>query len=469
MGTSESTLSLNGDAEKVASTFGEELRALVRLGLPIVLSNAGAQVLGFVDTAMVGRLDAVALAAVGIGNAVYFTISIVAMGLVLGMDPLVSQAIGAGDRAGARAVLWQAVRISLIGSIPAIILAFFASAFVGKIGIDAETSKSVFHYVSGRLFNVVPFLMATAGRTYLQAIGQPGPAVWAYVWTNVANVVGNYLLIYGDPGLVKIGLPAIGLPALGVFGAGLSSTLASIVTVAIIFRAIAKHGGSPRPGDFRKDKVITGRIYQIGWPISMHLLAEVGAFGLAGIFAGWLGPRAVAGHQVALGLASMSFVFALGVSSATAVRVGYAVGRNDSVGARRAGYVGWFAGTLMMSVSILLFAFAPGLCARILSDKPDIIEAAIPLLRIAAIFQLADATQVIMAGALRGAGDTRTTQIVNMIGYYIVGLPLALILGFGLEMGAPGIWWGLTAALFGVAITLVVKFVRLSRQEIQRI
>ncbi|MBK9260150.1 MAG: hypothetical protein IPM54_09975 [Polyangiaceae bacterium] len=215
MGTSESTLSFNGDTEKVASTFGEELRALVRLGLPIVLSNAGAQVLGFVDTAMVGRLDAVALAAVGIGNAVYFTISIVAMGLVLGMDPLVSQAIGAGDRAGARAVLWQAVRISLIGSIPAIILAFFASAFVGKIGIDAETSKSVFHYVSGRLFNVVPFLIATAGRTYLQAIGQPGPAVWAYVWTNVANVVGNYLLIYGDPGLVKLGLPAIGIPTLG--------------------------------------------------------------------------------------------------------------------------------------------------------------------------------------------------------------------------------------------------------------
>ena len=116
-----------------------------------------------------------------------------------------------------------------------------------------------------------------------------------------------------------------------------------------------------------------------------------------------------------------------------------------------------------------LFAFAPEMCARVLSDKPDVIEAAVPLLRIAAIFQLADSTQVIAAGALRGAGDTRTAQVANMIGYYVVGLPLALLLGFVFDLGAPGIGLGLTAALFGVAITLVVRFVQLSRRDIARI
>ncbi len=456
------------DVEKT-STFGEELRVLVRLGLPIVATMAGSQLLGFVDIAMVGRLDAVALAAVGIGNGIYFTLSLVAMGLVQGMDPLVSQAIGAGDSRRARAVLWQSVWIALVSSIPAMVLILVGSAFVEHIGIDAATSKSTFEFILGRFFGVIPFLVFTAGRNYLQAIGRSGAAAWAYVWTNIANLIGNVILIYGDPGLERLGLPPIGLPPLGVFGSGLSSTIASMVTLFVIYHAIMRHGARPVREDFRRDVEIVKRILRMGWPIAMHLLAEVGAFSLAGIFAGWLGPQAMAAHQVALTLASMSFVFALGVANATAVRVGLAVGRNDSPGARRAGFAGLVAGAMMMSVSIMLFAFAPAFCARILTDKPDVIEAAIPLLRIAAIFQLADAAQVIAAGALRGAGDTHTTQVANMVGHYLVGVPLALILGFGFHLGAPGIWWGLTAALFGVSITLVLKFARLSRREIRRI
>lgn len=468
MSTAEADASLSTDVDK-ASSFGEELRALVRLGVPIVASMAASQLLGFVDTAMVGRIDAVSLAAIGIGNGIYFTLTIVAMGLVLGMDPLVSQAIGADDRSRARAVLWQAMWIAFISSVPGMLLALAAMQFLERIGIDAATAESARNYIWGRCLNVIPFLLFTAGRTYLQAVGGAGAVVWAYVWTNVVNLVLNVLLIYGDPGLERLGLPAVGLPPLGVFGSGLSSTIASFVTLGIIYRAIVRHGGRPIHDDFRRDIATMRRIIRVGWPIAMHLLAEVGAFSLAGIFAGWLGPQALAGHQVALGLASMSFVFALGVANATAVRVGLAVGRKDSSGARRAGLAGLIAGAMMMSVSILLFAFAPGLCARILSDKPDVMEAAIPLLRIAAIFQLADAAQVIAAGALRGAGDTRSAQVANMVGYYVIGLPLALLLGFVFHLGAPGIWWGLTVALFGVAITLVVRFIQLSRQEIRRL
>ncbi len=466
MSAAEGTTST--DVQETA-TFGGELRALVRLGLPIVASMAGSQVLGFVDTAMVGRLDAVSLAAVGLGNGIFFTISLVAMGLVLGMDPLVSQAIGAKERSRARRVLWQAVWIALVASVPAMVLMLVGSAFVEKIGIDKVTAESAFQFVLGRFFNVVPFLVFTAGRTYLQAIGQAGVTAWAFVWTNIANFIGNVIFIYGDAGLAWFGLPGIGLPALGVFGSGLSSTMASFVALMALYRPLMRHGGRPEPEDFRRDPETMRQIARLGKPIALHLLAEAGAFSLAGVFAGWLGPQALAGHQVALGLASMSFVFALGVANATAVRVGLAVGRNDSAGVRRAGFAGLLAGTLMMSVSILLFAFAPGLCARVSTDKPDVIRNAVPLLRIAAIFQLADAAQVIMAGALRGAGDTTTTQYVNMIGHYLVGLPLALVLGFVFHLGAEGIWWGLTAALFGVAITLVIQFVRLSRGEIRRI
>lgn len=468
MSTVAATVEAKADTEEV-STFGAELRALVRLGVPIVASMAGSQVLGFVDVAMVGRLDAVALAAVGIGNGLYFTISIMAMGLVLGADPLISQATGAKDPARARSVLWQAVLIALVSSVPAMILSLIVASLMHRMGIDVPTAEAVRSFILGRFLNVIPFLIFTAGRVYLQAVGRASITAWALVWTNIINVIGNVLFIYGDSGLERLGLPGIGLPALGVFGSGLSSTIASFVTISVIYRAIVQQSGRPTRADFRADREIIRRICGIGWPIAMHLLAEVGAFSLAGIFAGWLGPKAAAGHQVALSLASMSFVFALGVSNATAVRVGLAVGRNDSVGARRAGLAGLLAGALLMSVSIFLFAFAPGLCARVLSDKPDVIEAAVPLLRIAAIFQLADSAQVVAAGALRGAGDTRSAQVANMIGYYVVGLPLALLLGFVFKLGAPGIWWGLTTALFGVAIALVIRFLRLSRQEIRRV
>lgn len=445
-----------------------ELSVFASLAVPITASYAGNQLLGLVDVAMVGRLDAVSLAAVGIGNAIYFTISLVAMGIVLGMEPLVSQAIGAGEHDKARRVLWQAVRIALLASAPCALLSMAIASMGTLIGFDAETAHHVQRFVLGRFLNVVPFLLSVAGRTYLQAMGRPRAAVWAVVWANVTNLVGNVLFIYGDDGLARIGLPRIGLPALGVFGSGLASTLASAATVGVVFREIARLGSAPISGDLRADPLTTRAIVRMGWPIGMHLLAEVGAFGLAGIFAGWLGPTVAAGHQVALSLASFSFTIALGLSNAASVLVGQAVGRGDTPGARRAGFLGIGFSMAVMGLAALLFAFAPVLCTRILTNEPGVIAAAVPLLRIAAVFQLADAAQASAAAALRGAGDTRSAQVANMSGYYLLGLPLALGLGFGLKLGAPGIWWGLTVALFAVAITLTIRFHQISSREIRR-
>jgi len=450
-------------------TLRAELRELALLGGPITLSFVANQMLGFVDTAMVGRLGATSLAAVGIGNGIFFTITVLFMGLILGMDPLVSQAEGAGDRARARVVLGQAVRLALILSVPCMALVVLAGLLVGRTGIDAETSRHVLHFLLGRLLNVVPFLVVTACRTYLQASGHTRAIVWSAVWANIVNVVGNVLFIYGDDGLVTLGLPRIGLPALGVLGSGLASSVASIVTFLVVFRAIIKRDGSMRGEQLRAEPETTRAIVRVGWPIGTHLIAEVGAFSVAGIFAGWIGPAAAAGHQVALSLASLSFTVALGLANATSVLVGRAVGRGDPTSARRAGLVGIAATTAVMGVSAVIFAAAPALCARILSDKPDVLEAAVPLIRIAAIFQLADGAQAVAAGALRGAGDTRSARNANVIGYYAFGIPLALLLGFGFKMGAVGIWWGLTAALFLVAAVLVFRFARMSTTQMQRI
>jgi len=459
---------VNEATAKPAPGLMGELRDLATLGIPITLSFVGNQLLGFVDTAMVGRLDATSLAAVGIGNAIYFTLTIVGMGVVTGMDPLVSQAAGAGEFDRARAVLWQAVRIALLASLPCMAAVVIASAFVHRIGIDAATSAQVFRFILGRLPNTVTFFVVTAARIYLQAIGKTRSIIWSAVWANVFNVIFNWFFIYGDEGLAELGLPRVGMPALGVLGSGISSSLASLASVIILYRAVFKVGAAPTAADKRRDPATMRSILRLGGPIGMHYVAEVGAFSVAGIFAGWLGPTVTAGHQVALSLASMSFIFALGLSNASSVRVGRAIGRGDAEGARRAGVVGIIAGMAVMGVFAILFAIAPWSCARILSDKADILAAAVPLLQIAAVFQLADAAQVAAAAALRGAGDTRPAQVANMLGYYTLGLPLALVLGFWLKLGAVGIWWGLTVALFVIGTALTIRFVRMPLNKLRR-
>jgi MATE family multidrug resistance protein len=467
-GTTDLAEAPNRDAPPARGLWAE-VRALAVLAGPITLSQVGLHLMGFVDTAMVGRLGASSLAAVGIGNGIFFTLLVTSMGVVLGMDPLVSQAVGAGEEARARSILWQAVRLALLVSLPTMAVIALAASLVGHVGIEAETSHQIWRFTLGRLPNVIPFLMFTACRSYLQAIGRTRSIVWATVWANIANVVGNFLFIYGDDGLARLGLPRVGLPPLGVLGSGIASSIASLATLVVIGREIFRVSGRPAAADLRADSTTMRTIARLGMPIGMHLLSEVGAFSLVGILAGRLGAEVAAGHQVALGLASMSFTVALGLANATAVQVGHAVGRGDTRGVRRAGFVGLVGSGVVMGVPAIAFAAAPWMCARILSDKPEIIEAAIPLIRIAALFQLWDGAQVVAAGALRGAGDTRSAQFANMAGYYLMGLPLALLLGFQMGFGAVGFWWGLSAALAVIAVGLVLRFWQVSSREIQRI
>ncbi|UQA62656.1 MATE family efflux transporter [Polyangium aurulentum] len=457
----------NRDAPPARGLWAE-VRGLAVLAGPITLSQVGLHMMGFVDTAMVGRLGATSLAAVGIGNGIYFSLSVASMGVIFGMDPLVSQAIGAGESARARSILWQAVRLALLISVPTMALVALAAMLVGYVGIDPETSHQIWRFLLGRLPNIVPFLIFTACRSYLQAIGRTRAILWATVWANIANVVGNILFIYGDEGLAWFGLPRVGLPPLGVLGSGLASSIASVATVVVAGREVVRVSGKPRAADLRPDSATMRSIARLGMPIGVHLISEVGAFSLVGILAGRLGPEVAAGHQVALGLASMSFTVALGLANATAVQVGHAVGRGDTLGARRAGFVGIVASLVVMGVPAIAFAAAPYACARILSDKPEIIVAALPLIRIAALFQLWDGSQAVASGALRGAGDTRSAQFANMAGYYLLGLPLALLLGFGMGFGAVGFWWGLSAALAVISVGLVIQFWRVSSRDIQR-
>lgn len=433
------------------------MKSAYRLAWPLVLSFMGHNLLGLVDTAMVGRLGANELAGVAIGNGLFFTMCVFGMGLVNSLDPILSQAVGAGEGARVKAALSAGIKLSFAASALVVLLSAASPLILPSFGISEEIATHARAFTWARTAGAIPFVVSMAFRSYLQARSATGAMLWGAVVANVVNLGLNYVLIFGHPGL--------GIPALGVVGAGLASSIATLAQLGVLLY-IARRlppimGGGDTSVPFEK-------LVRIGLPISVTLVAEVGAFALVGLLAGRIGPEATSGHQVAIQLASFTFMVSMAVANATSVRVGNAVGRGDSRGVRLSGWVGLGLSAAYMTVTALTFLVFAEPLARILSDRPEIIAVAVPLIRIAAAFQLFDGAQVVAAGALRGLGDTKSAQHANLIGYYVLGLPLAVLLCFQLGWHEPGLWWGLCFGLAFVAVWLVRRFATLSSGVIAR-
>jgi MATE family multidrug resistance protein len=441
-----------------------ELAALARLAVPMAAATAGQALMGFVDTAVAGRAGATTLAGTGLGNALYFAFAIFASGLVLGLEPLVAQAIGAGDAARARRWLWQGAWLSLaIGVAVAAPLALVPLA-LGPAGIEPEVARAASAYLWLRLPGLPGFLFYFAARAYVQGLGRTRPVVVAVVVANVANLGLAVLLVFGGAALPAWAGPLRLVPALGAGGAGLATTIVTWLQAGLLALAVARAG--PRVSR-RPARADLARALRVGLPVGLHMGAEVGVFALVGLLAGRLGPSQVAAHQLAIAWASLSFCAALGIGNAGGVRVGWAVGAHDRAAARRAGLVAFVAGGGFMTLSALAFFAFPDRLARLLTDDPAVLATAAPLLVVAAVFQVSDGVQGVGAGVLRGAGDTRFTFAANMVGHWLVGLPLALALGLLRGLGVVGLWWGLCAGLSAVAVALLARFLRISAREIR--
>lgn len=452
-----------------APELKREMGALLKLALPLIAGHTGNQLMSFVDTAMVGRLGATALAGVGIGNAIYFTITLCGLGVIMGMDAPTSQAWGARDPVRARRLLWNGVYVALLATVLLSLAIVLSPGLLPLFGVKPEITDIARDFLWARTPSVLPFLLFVAGRSYLQAVGVTRPMVIATIVGNVANFLGNALFIFGDDALAWVGIPPLGIPRYGAVGSAMSSSVASAIMAVIIFAAVA---GVDAPADKERrrfEPALARTILGLGLPFGLQLFAEVGVFSIVGILTGRLGAAITSGHQVALTLASFSFTITIGIASATAVLVGHAIGRGDGPGARRAGFHGLLASWGVMAMSLVAFFLMPELLARILTNDPTVIAAALPLIQIAAVFQLSDGTQATAAGALRGAGDARFPLWANVLGHYAVGLPIAVFLAFTMHMDARGLWWGLSAGLTAVAVGLLLRFERLTRGGIERV
>jgi multidrug resistance protein, MATE family len=437
--------------------FRHELKSLIRLAVPLAAAQAGTQLMGLVDVAVLGRLGARELAGSGLANAVFFAFSIIGMGMVFGVDPLIAQAVGAGDRVRARRVLWQGIWLALIVSGVLTLVLFAGAIALPLIGSEPELIAPARTYLLIRLTSLVPFLLFFVMRSYLQAHGVTRPMVLSMIVANVFNLIADIALVFGIPGWI---------PAMGVAGAAIATVLCAIlqtVMVGYAVRRIKVEGHF----DHRPDRAAILQAVRVGVPIALQMGAEVGIFALVALLASRLGTLQLAAHQLVIGLASFTFTVALGVASAASVRVGIGIGARDALGTRFAGHVAFLCGAAVMGASALAFAIFPRPLARLVTDQENVILAAIPLMLVAAVFQLSDGAQAVGAGVLRGAGDTKYASIANLIGHWLIGLPVALFLGFRMKLGIVGLWWGLCVGLTVVAVLLFMRFERLSRDEIQ--
>jgi len=429
-----------------------ELAALAKLAIPVVLSELGWMAQGVVDTIMVGRLGPAAIGAVAIGNAVFYTPSLFGIGLLLGLDTVVAQAYGRKDYDDCHRWLAQGIYLAL-GITPILmILVEIASFSYARFGIAPEVAAPAAAYLRLLLWSILPLLIYGAGRRYLQGVGQVRVITLTYVGANLLNWAGNWALIYGH----------LGFPAMGVRGSALSTVVARVL-MAVSMLGFAwryeRKRGHPLFAHWAGPQMARiQRLIRLGLPAAGQITLEVGAWNLATLAAGFLNPIALATHQIAINYASVTYMVPLGISAAAAVSVGHAMGAGDKARARRAGWLALGLGTAFMMLAGAVFFIAPKPLIELFTRDPQVLAVGPSLLWIAAAFQIFDGVQTVCTGALRGLGETRAPMIANFVGYWILGLPLGLILCFVLKWGIYGMWIGLTLALIVISSILLHRW-----------
>ena len=438
----------------------QEFRPMLGLAAPLVLTELGWISMGFVDTVMVGRLpdSATAIGAVSLGTTLFYTIGIFASGILLGLDTLVSQAYGAGQIDECHRTLWNSLYLALVLS-PAVMIAVLACIpLLRGFGLSAGLVGETEPFLRALIWSTLPLTVYFALRRYLQAMNVVGPVMFALVSANLVNLLGNWTFVYGHLGFPKFGVP----------GSGWSTCVSRVYMMLVLAGAAVYYDRKRSSGLWRSSRRLELKrvmeLLRLGLPAGSQLLAEIGAFTLATILIARLGAVQLAGHQIALNVASITFMVPFGISSAAAVRVGQAIGARNLPAASRAGWTALLFGACFMSCSgLLLFSFSRPI-ARIYTPEADVVKTGAMLLIVAAIFQLFDGLQVVATGALRGAGNTRTPVTANLIGYWAMGLPLGALLCFRWRMGAVGMWAGLCLALVIIGSSLLLVWSRQMRE-----
>ena len=433
-----------------------ELGPMLRLAGPVVVAELGWMAMGIVDTMVVGRLGAEATGAVGLGNNLHIAVAIFGLGLLLGLDAMVSQEHGAGLEDEARRSLTQGVFLGLALTPFLMMLVLGLIPRLSNWGILPDVLVLAVPYVRALVWSTGPLMVFAAFRRYLQGVGIVKPITFALVTANLVNLTAAWALVYGH----------LGFPALGVEGSGWATCVARVYLMAAVIVAFLLYGRGKTPSfswprvEWRR----LGRLLSLGLPAAMQVTLEVGVFATATMLAGRLDPASLASHNIVLQISSLTYMVPLGIASAGAVRVGQALGRGEPRAASTSGWTALLIGAGFMSCSgVALLAMSGPIIGAFTEDR-SVIATTSRLFALAAAFQLFDGVQVVATGVLRGTGETRLPMVVNLVAHWGIGLPIGYALGFGLGQGIVGLWVGLSIGLSLAGVANLAIWARKSRR-----
>lgn len=441
--------------------YRSEFKTTFNLAYPVIIGQLGHMMMGVVDSVMVGKLGAAPLAAASVAHGLFILVAIFGIGLSMALSPLVAMRVGGNNMHECGKVFRQGLWVLASLGICLALFIHFTSDLVHLLNQPPDVTGQAIDYLETLGWSIIPMMIFQTYKQSIEGLAIMRPAMVITLLANLANIFANWVFIFGN----------LGFPVMGLVGAGWA-TFTTRMLMAISLVSYISISSRFKPYDmkvnFKKlDFNVIRKILRIGVPSGIQYFFEVGAFAGSAIIIGWIGTKELAAHQIALNLASISFMFALGISAAASIRVGTAVGRKDKVATRSAGFSAIIlAGIVMGCFGIIFISLRKFLPTLYIQDQ-QVIDIAASLLIIAALFQLSDGTQAVGIGILRGMADAKIPMLITFFAYWVIGLPGGYVLGFIFGLGVQGVWIGLLCSLLASASLLTIRFNNKSKHAIE--
>jgi multidrug resistance protein, MATE family len=440
----------------VSADFKKHFRENFFLAYPVVLSQLGHILVSVADSIMVGQLGTLPLAAASLGNSIFTVVMVFGIGLSFSITPLVASSHGRKNKKRISLLLINGVLVSSGAGVLLFLSGYLISPLLLHLDQPAQVVKLAIPYFHILCLSMVPLMFFQGFKQFAEGLSLTKQSMFISVVANALNVVGNYMLIYGK----------WGAPALGLDGAAISTFLSRVI-MGLMMAYYVLNANQLKIYRLRwKRKFISMRhmvrILKLGWPISLQMAFEVGAFSFSAIMIGWLGAKELAAHQIAISMAALTYMMASGIAAAATIRVGNLFGSGQVKEMQMAGYSSLVMVIIFMTTAGLILILLNNIIPQFYVKDPEVINIAAGLIIIAALFQISDGVQVVGLGALRGLEDVKVPGMISLLAYWVVALPIGYVLGFTLGGGANGIWTGLLFGLTVAAILLFFRFRKLS-------
>ncbi|MBI1316814.1 MATE family efflux transporter [bacterium] len=449
--------------ERISPEVRKEYRTTLHLAWPVVVGQIGHVTVGVADSAMVGRIGAVPLAASAFANSLFVIPLVLGIGMAYGLTPLSANRSGSEGAESLADVLRNGLWLNMGFGLLLMGALFGIRPFLGVMGQDATVAALAVPYLGILSLSMLPLMLFLTVKQFIEGLGDTKTGMRISLWGNGVNIVLNAVMIYGW----------LGFPALGLLGAGIATLIARVLmalAIVLLTRKSTDYAPYWKPlASKPPERETLGDIARLGLPTSLQYLFEVSAFALSALMVGTLGAVPLAAHQIAISLASISYMGASGISAAATIRVGTELGLKKPGKARRAGLVGLTLGAGIMLLSGLVFLIGRTFLPSLYSPDAEVVAMASSLLIIAVFFQLSDGLQVVALGALRGMADVRYPTWITFLAYWIVALPMAWVVGIQWKGGTHAIWGALAFGLSVSAALLVWRFWSLSRKGLKAV